>query len=499
MGAAPPHTLVAWMAAIAAGQPHRPALIQDGEVWTWRRFWTRSGEIAQALRAMDGFAPGRTVALVGANEAEYIAAYFGVLSAGAVVAPLNAMLQGEELVRHAEFVDVFGTIVGDVDEATAEALAAVAPTWSLGALQAARAGHLPRLGPASPACVLLTSGSTGRPKGVVHTQGTLLHAAVQIASAFPFASDERSVAFLPFFASIPEQVLPTLVAGGRLEIVRQFDEETVCRACAEATSFDAVPTIMARLLDHAGADLMRNLRWVMFASEPMPATLLERWWDALPGVETHQLYGMTEMLTITHAPHRVLTAHPASVGRAFVTSSVGVIAPDGGAAAPGVAGEVICRSPARMKGYYNDPAATEAALDPGGALRTGDLGYLDEDGRLHLTGRLKDIIISGGLNIAPAEIELVACRHPRIAAAAVVGVPHPRWGETPVVVAVPAAGNSVTAADVLDFCRQELSSFKRPTAAGLIDALPLTGIGKSAKSEIRQRVLKGEIELVRAG
>ncbi|MEA2446035.1 MAG: 2-aminobenzoate-CoA ligase, partial [Thermoleophilales bacterium] len=140
MAAAPPSTLVGWMAAIAAAQPNRPALIEDGEVWTWHRFWTRSREIAQALRAMDGFAPGRTVALVGANEPEYIAAYFGVLSAGGVVTPLNAMLQGDELVRHAEFVDVFGTIVGDADDATAEALATVAPTWSLDALQAARAG-----------------------------------------------------------------------------------------------------------------------------------------------------------------------------------------------------------------------------------------------------------------------------------------------------------------------------------------------------------------------
>jgi acyl-CoA synthetase (AMP-forming)/AMP-acid ligase II len=487
------------MAAIAAGQPSRPALIEDGEVWTWSRFWARSREIARALIALDGFQPGRTVALIGANEPEYIAAYFGVLGAGGVVAPLNPMLQADELVAHAAFVEACGTLVGDVDEGRAEALATVAPTWSLSAMQANGSGPLPKLGPASPACVLLTSGSTGRPKGVVHTQGTLLHAAVQIAIAFRYASDERSVAFLPFFASIPEQALPTLVAGGALDVIRRFDEETVCRACAEATSFDAVPTIMARLLDHAGADRMRNLRWVMFASEPMPPSLLERWWDALPGVETHQLYGMTEMLTITHAAHRLLTAHPRSVGRAFATSSVAVVAPDGGLAAAGVEGEVVCRSPARMKGYYADTGATEGVLTSRGGMRTGDLGFLDEDGRLHLTGRLKDVIISGGLNIAPAEIELVACRHPRIAAAAVVGIPHPRWGETPVVVAVPAAGNTVTAADVLDFCRQELSSFKRPSAAGLIDALPLTGIGKSAKSEIRERVLNGEIELVRAG
>jgi acyl-CoA synthetase (AMP-forming)/AMP-acid ligase II len=132
-------------------------------------------------------------------------------------------------------------------------------------------------------------------------------------------------------------------------------------------------------------------------------------------------------------------------------------------------------------------------------MRTGDLGRIDERGRVFLTGRLKDLIITGGLNVAPAEIEAVACRHPGVAAAAVVGIPDPRWGETPVVVAVPAPGNGLTAGDVLAHCRGELASFKRPSGAGLIDVLPVTGIGKSAKAVIRRRILDGEIELVRAG
>jgi acyl-CoA synthetase (AMP-forming)/AMP-acid ligase II len=498
VAAQPPKTLVAWLAAVAGGQPDRPALLQDGETWSWGRFWERSREVAAFLIGTDGFSAGRGVALVGANEPEYIAAYFGILRAGGVVVPLNPMLAGADLVAHASFADVVGTIVGDVDPRTREALATLAPTWPFEGLQARHSVRLPKLGPATPACILMTSGSTGRPKGVIHTHGTLLHAALQIAISFPFASDERSVAFLPFFASIPEHALPTLVAGGSLDCIRRFDEERICDACVDATSFDAVPTIMARLLDSGKAGRMRNLRWVMFASEPMPVPLLERWWDTLPGVQTHQLYGMTEMLTITHAPHHLLREHPQTVGRAYGSSTVAVIDADGQPVAAGIAGEVTCSSPARMRGYLDDPVATDESLTPSGAMRTGDLGFLDEGGRMHLTGRLKDLIISGGLNIAPAEIELVACRHPRIVAAAVVGVPDARWGETPVVIAVPAAGNTVTAADVLEFCRRELSSFKRPTAAALIDALPQTGIGKTAKTELRERVLNGEISLVHA-
>jgi acyl-CoA synthetase (AMP-forming)/AMP-acid ligase II len=152
-----------------------------------------------------------------------------------------------------------------------------------------------------------------------------------------------------------------------------------------------------------------------------------------------------------------------------------------------------------MRGYLDDPETTAGALTPAGAIRTGDLAYLDDAGLLHLKGRLKDLIISGGMGIAPAEIELTACRHPRVATAAVVGVPHPRWGETPVVVAVPAAGNMLTPAEVLDFCRTELTGYKRPTAAALVDSLPQTGIGKIAKTALRERVLSGEIPVVRAG
>ena len=493
-------TLVGWMAATAAGQPDRPALHQDGESWSWARLWARSAQIAAALTGRDGFRRGCTVGLIGANEPDYIAAYFGILRAGGVVVPLNPMLSGAELVRGAEFAGLLGTVVGDVDPERREALATAAPTWPLELLAADRLVTLPDPDPDVPACILLTSGSTGQPKGVVHTQATMLHSALQIAMTFPCAPDERSVAFLPFFACIPEQVLPTLVAGGSVDCIRRFDEERILRACADgATSFDAVPTIMARLLDSPGAGRMSALRWIMFASEPVPVPLLERWWGSLPGVEAHQLYGMTEMLTISWAQHQLLREQPTTVGRPYSTSTVQIVDRSGEPVPAGTVGEVTCGSPARMRGYLDDPDATAAALTSAGAIKTGDLAYLDDGGLLHLKGRLKDLIISGGMSIVPAEIEVAACRHPRVATAAVVGVPHPRWGETPVVVAVPAAGNTLTPAEVLDFCRAELTGYKRPTAAALVDSLPQTGIGKTAKTVLRERVLSGEITVVRAG
>jgi acyl-CoA synthetase (AMP-forming)/AMP-acid ligase II len=151
-----------------------------------------------------------------------------------------------------------------------------------------------------------------------------------------------------------------------------------------------------------------------------------------------------------------------------------------------------------MLGYFRDPAATESALTAGGAMRTGDLGAFDKVGRLHLTGRLKNLIISGGLNIAPGEIEAVACRHPAVSTAVAVGIPDSRWGETPVVVAIARSGSTVSAGELLNHCRAGLASFKRPTGAAIVQELPVTGIGKSARNELREAIVRGELALERA-
>jgi acyl-CoA synthetase (AMP-forming)/AMP-acid ligase II len=207
---------------------------------------------------------------------------------------------------------------------------------------------------------------------------------------------------------------------------------------------------------------------------------------------------MTELLTCTVANDRILREDPSSVGVPFSTSLLYAIDADGSEITDGGAGELICQSPAKMLGYYDDEEATAAARTAEGGMRSGDLGRVDERGRVFLTGRLKDLIISGGINVAPAEIEAVACRHPGVSNAAVVGIPDERWGETPVVVVVPTTVDGADAAAVLAHCRAELTSFKRPSAAAVIDAFPSTGIGKSAKSLIRRQILDGEVELVRA-
>jgi acyl-CoA synthetase (AMP-forming)/AMP-acid ligase II len=494
-----PATVVDWLASVVEGHRNRPALIAGERTWTYAELWERSGEIARSLLDEPGIETDAAVGLIGRNTAEYLAAYLGVMRAGATVVPLNERLQAGEIRDQLELVGAVALIDADPHADWSDLLGGGPPAWPVDALRGTRQGRTASPCPNSNACILLTSGSTGRPKGVIHSHGALLHSGLRLAAALPFGPADRSVAFLPFFAAIPEQVLPALLSGGSLELVDRFDPERIARACRTATCFDAVPTIMARLLAEADHDALRRLDWICFASEPMPVALLERWWDTLPGVATHQIYGMTECLPITHGGPAQLRAKPRSVGLPYPTSVVSVIDAGGETVPAGVAGEVTCRTPAQMAGYLGDPAATAAVTTAAGAIRTGDLGELDEDGALYLTGRLKDLIISGGLNVAPAEIEAAACRHPAVASAVVVGIPDTRWGETPVVVAVPVNGTPLQPGDLLRFCRTELAGYKRPSGAALVDQLPLTGIGKSAKSVVRDRILRGEISLVRSG
>jgi acyl-CoA synthetase (AMP-forming)/AMP-acid ligase II len=495
----PPSTVVEWLASVVDGHHHRPALVSAERTWTYAELWSRAGKLAHALLDQPTFRIGAAVGLIGRNTPEYVAAYIGVMRGGGTVVPLNDRLRASEIREQLELVRAWGLIDADREPSWSDRLDGGLPVWPLRELRGDGSGALPSPAPDSNACILLTSGSTGRPKGVVHTHRALLHSALRLAGALPFGPAERTVGFLPFFASMPEQVLPALLSGAAVETVDRFDPDRIARACRSATCFDAVPTIMARLLDEADHDALRHLSWISFASEPMPVALLERWWESLPAVATHQIYGMTECLPITHAGPGHLRSKPRSVGLPYPTSEVSVVGPGGETLPAGVPGEVTCRTPASMAGYLGDAEATAAVTTASGAIRTGDLGELDEDGALYLTGRLKDLIISGGLNVAPAEVEAAACRHPAVASAVVVGIPDPRWGETPVVVAVPMSGAPLRPADLLSFCRTELPGFKRPSGVALVDQLPLTGIGKSAKSVVRDRILNGEITLVRSG
>ena len=490
-------SIVTWIGSVVRARPHQPALIEGSTTWTYAELWARSGAVARDLLSRR-LQAGRPVGIVGENEAAYLATYFGILRAGGVAVPINAMLDSNAMCRQLKMVDPAVVYVGRVDPDVRDALQSLFRVQPMtGAPAPTSNPRFPTVGANSGCAIMLTSGSTGEPKGAVHSHGSMLHGALQLAATFPYGPGERGVVCLPLYACIPELVLPMLLAGGALEILPGFDVDRVADACTRATMIDAVPTILSRLIENAPLDSLRQLRWVQFASEPMPVPLLRRWWEELPGVETHQFYGMTEILPLAAAPHALLKAEPGSVGRAFPTSAVTVDQHTGDESSDG-SGELLGSSPARMRGYFGDAVATKDAFVGSGYMRTGDLGRVDERGFIHLTGRLKDIIISGGINIAPREIEDVASSCPGVESAIVIGIPSATWGETPIVIGVPRRGHPLTPEELLAHCRQGLSGYKRPTGAGLVDRIPTTGIGKAAKDLIRQMILNGEIRLVRS-
>ena len=487
-------TLLGRIESVVAAQGARPALSYDGRVQSYAQLWDRAGSIARYLLEEAAVPVGGCVSIVGSNESAYIESFLGVLRAGLVAVPINPMLDARSVEGQLRLVEAKAALVGSVDRELADAIPEFCPAWTFADIAGGApptAGRLPVPGHDRPACIIPTSGSTGQPKGVVHTQSTLLQCATDLAGELPFRPDDRGIAFLPLFASIPEQVLPTLCTGGSLEIIPRYDPERIAAACATATCFDAIPTLMGRLLDQVDIRHLENLRWVCFASEPMPAALLKHWQEALPDVETCQFYGMTELVPATVATHEMLLDDPSTVGRPFPNARV--VTETGSEP-----GELLLRSPAQMVGYHRDELATAAAFTPDGFLKTGDLGWVDERGWVHLDGRLKELIITGGLNVAPAEIEAVACQHPAVAAAAAIGVPDSRWGETPIVVAVANSNNGLTAEGLLAHCRRGLKGFKRPSGAAVVTAMPSTGIGKVAKQLLREQILNGEISVVRA-
>lgn len=489
-----PGTLVAWLDRVVRAQPSRPAVVDGHDIWSYSRLWENAEWIAAGLKRDCEVGLGAPVGLVGSNTARYLAAYLGVMRAGAMVVPLNPRNASAELGGQLDLVGASICLVADAEPALTERLREQIELRDVAAWDSGTAGVDPEA--AERALCVLTSGSTGEPKGVVHTQATLLHAAIQVQAALPISREDVSMAFLPFFASAPEHALPVLLSGASLMTMPRFDVEQIGAACDEATTFDSVPTIVGRLLEEADHVQLRKLRWMSFASEPMPQAVLERWREEIPTVPAFQFYGLTELLPITHADPELMRRFPGTVGVAYPTSSLRVIDEEDRVLAPGEEGEIVCSSPAQMAGYLNDPEQTALALTGDGAVRTGDVGRLDEYGRLFLTGRLKELIISGGLNISPTEIEAAAFRHPAVAAAAAVGIPDQRWGETPVLVAVPTRGESLTPEELLRHCDEELSSYKRPSAVAVISDLPVIGIGKSAKSVLKKQLLQGELELV---
>jgi len=502
-----------WVQRHGVGLRDAPA-VAEGErvVATWATFAASVAAVAGGLRSRFGLVPGDRVAIVMRNRPEYLVAKFAAWHAGLVCVPVNARLHRDEIAyildhsgsalvitdeEHAADVE---PLVGSVASLKA-AVVAPGPHWD--ALTTSMPIALCDRAPSDAAWLFYTSGTTGRPKGATLTHRNLLMATLSYFADIAFVTPRDSMLHAAPLSHGSGLYGLAHVARGAVSVVPpggEFDGGVFAAMLARwsGVSLFAAPTIVKRLAEHpavASAQL-QNLGTIVYGGAPMYLADLEHALGVF-GPRLAQIYGQGETpMTITalskadHADR----AHPRhierlqSVGTRRTDVEVRVVDEDGRELEPGGIGEIVVRGDVVMAGYWDQPEATAEALR-GGWLHTGDIGSFDEDGYLTLRDRSKDLIISGGMNIYPREVEEVLLHHPVVRAAAVIGRPDAEWGESVVAFVVVEGGGDAPSIDELDrLCLDRIARYKRPKEYRFVDELPTNNYGKVLKRELRERL-----------
>jgi long-chain acyl-CoA synthetase len=507
-----PHTFAQILRQHAADTPQAPALTYAGVTWSFAELDALSSRSGQALRAA-GVAAGDRVALLTKNQAECYELMFACNKIGAILVGLNWRLAPPEITAIVADARPSVVIVGATEQALLTADARATPglrqvvvlgagfdTWRAAA-PATDPGHVGM--PDDVSMLLYTSGTTGLPKGVMLTNHGMSYTR-QLADFWGMTRESVNLVAMPMFhIGGSGYGSSTLLAGGHTVLMREVNASVAIELIAKyrVTHTFFVPTVVQSLLDAPGvaqADLS-SMQLLMYGAAPMGDVLLRRALDVLK-CRFIQAYGMTEtsgtvvdLLPEDHEPDGPRADLLRSVGRALPWVELRVIDPNTlDDAATGSVGEIWVRSGMVMKGYWNQPQATRDAIMEGGWLRTGDAAYLDAQGYIYLFDRFKDMIISGGENIYPAEVENAINAHPAVQEVAVIGVAHPRWGETPMAIVVVRPGHQLQAPELIAFTRERLAHYKCPTSVVFADTLPRNASGKLLKRELRRLHLEGQ-------
>ena len=467
----------------------------------------RCNQLANGL-VDSGVKPGDRVALLMMNSAEFIESYFAVAKIGAVVVPLNWRLVADELefilkdsgattmIFGEEFVELCTELHSRGDKTDLVRWLQVADgdgethfAADYNNFKATAPDSEPEIVGADEDTlyIMYTSGTTGLPKGVVHTHGTTLWALLTVAATADVRDGDRYLAALPMFhVGALTPITLNVYRGSTSIVMREFDPTRAWELIQkeQITTGLLVPAMLNFMIQVPQLDRFdySSLRYVQSGASPLPVSLI-RDFDAL-GIEVHQIYGLTE----TCGPACVIDAENAikkigSTGRAFFHSSVRIVGEDGKDVPEGEQGEVWVKGPHIMKEYWNRPDATAETLVDGW-LKTGDVASMDGEGFVYIQDRIKDMIISGGENVYPAEIENIILEHPGVAEVAVIGQPSERWGESPFAVVV-RKSDELTEAELMKFCDGKLAKFKMPKGAAFIDTIPRNPSGKVLKRVLR--------------
>ena len=505
-----PDTLAGIIEEQADHMPDAPALHFEGADWTYAELNARADRAAAAFRAL-GLQPGDRVAWLARNVATFWHALFGAAKTGVVLTPINWRLAPAEI---AGILNDAEAKLFVAENMFLEALAkepAFSPPRTMrledggpdcfdafiDAHDPVRGDYRPR--PEDPVVQLYTSGTTGLPKGVVLPNRCYYEvgeAGLKAEVINPQSDDEFVLHALPHFHIAGVNF--ALMGWSRsmpVTQLRQFDPVAIVKAAQGDRPINSflVPAMIMMILEAAKASgaSLQTFATVSYGAAPMPEPLLDAAMRAMPRARFSQFYGMTEttggVTILHHEDHAAGLPQRVSAGRPIPGCEVKICDPETGAELPqGETGEVVCRSGFVMDGYWNKPDATAKAIRDGWYW-SGDAGRIDENGFLYVVDRIKDMIISGGENIYPAEIENILAEHPAILEAAVVGLPDPKWGEVPRAFIARRAGRSLTEDDVLAYLTGKIAGFKIPKRVEFVDFLPRNPSGKILKTELRKR------------
>lgn len=471
--------------ATFSGRPNAVALEWACQEYTFADLDRRAARMAHELTAR-GMARGDRLAIYLPNRLEYIDLFLACTRLGVIVVPINVLYRDRELTH----------ILGD---ATPKAVVVVddgawsrsdSDAWGIDALVQAAAScpstavDTP-LDESTPAALVYTSGTTGPAKGAVITHGNLGANARMLVDAWRFTSDDRLLLALPLFHvhGLGNGVQCWLLSGCRTRLLERFDHASAAATLRDfrPTVFFGVPTMYVRLLEiepSAAREIGAALRLAVSGSAPLPVQVLEDF-ESLFGQRILERYGMTETLMTLGNPYAG-ERRAGTVGLPFAGVSIRIADEQGQTVGDNQVGELFVQSPTVCAGYWNRPDATAAAFGDGW-FRTGDIAERAPDGYVTLRARRSDVVISGGFNIYPREIEELLAEHPSVAEAAVVGVPDPIRGEVPVAFVVARADAAASAEQLIAHCRDQLASFKVPRRVVFVDRLPRTALGKVQK------------------
>ncbi|MEW6668081.1 MAG: AMP-binding protein [Thermodesulfobacteriota bacterium] len=484
--------------------PKHPAVREDTLELTYGQLNQQVNRVATGLIKM-GLRPGEPVALSAPNSSDWITTYFGVIKAGGVAVTISGALTGEELanlLRHAKprfaysdprklgtleslkaggFVEKIICEDGDVDlkglmASGSEAFSAIDRDRS------------------DTVAVLYTGGTTGVPKGVEWTHEGAIFASHAIVYCERSTENDLALCFLPFNHVFGQMHImnATIMSAGCLELLPSFDMDRVLSLleAGRVTKFFSVPTVYVRLL--GVPDLKKKLgrlRYCFSAAASMAMEIVRQWKERT-GITISESYGLTEVMPNTYNhfyPERHVVG---SIGQAVPGVEIQIRDTSGNRLPKGQEGEICVRGRNVMKQYLNSPEATRAAFWEGGWLRTGDIGYVDPNGYFYIVDRLKDLIITGGENVYPREVEEALYTRPEVLECAVVGLPDKEWGERVAAFIIPKPGQKIVADDLKGYLKSKLSGFKVPKEYIAVDELPKSPAGKILKREIRKERLE---------